>query len=57
MKNPLDVLQAKEKELQQVKKEIEALCRVLPLLGEETESIFPPPGAQAKPASRVTQLP
>jgi len=57
MKNPLDVLQAKEKELLQVKKEIEALCRVLPLLGEETEAVLPPPTAHAKPTLRVTQLP
>jgi hypothetical protein len=57
MKNPLDVLQAKEKELMQVKKEIEALCRVLPLLGEETEAMLPPPGTHSIPAPRVRQLP
>jgi hypothetical protein len=38
MRNPIEVLRQKEKELLQVRKEIEALRTVLPLLGEE-ESI------------------
>lgn len=41
MKNPMDVLQAKEQELTKVKREIEALRVALPLLGEDDESVRP----------------
>ncbi len=41
MKNPFDVLRAKEQELMKVKREIEALRVALPLLGEDEESVRP----------------
>ncbi|HUO24998.1 MAG TPA: hypothetical protein VMU61_04980 [Candidatus Aquilonibacter sp.] len=41
MRNPFEVLQAKEQELAKVKREIEALRVALPLLGEEEESGTP----------------
>ena len=61
MRNPLEVLKAKEQELAKVKCEIEALSLVLPLLGEESDiipsaaissSAFP-----SRIAQRVRQLP
>ncbi|MGA8868178.1 MAG: hypothetical protein WB510_14485 [Candidatus Sulfotelmatobacter sp.] len=41
MKNPFDVLRAKEQELIKVRREIEALRVALPLLGEEDDSRTP----------------
>jgi hypothetical protein len=38
MKNPMDVLKAKEQELIKVKRQIEALRLALPLLGEEGDA-------------------
>lgn len=39
MKNPFDVLRAKEQELLKVRREIEALRVALPLLGEEDDRV------------------
>jgi hypothetical protein len=59
MKDVMDVLRAKEQELQQVKMQIEALRIALPLLGDEGTS--PSSGiaavAPSKNAQRVVQLP
>lgn len=41
MKNPFDVLRAKEQELIKVRREIEALRVALPLLGDDEESVRP----------------
>lgn len=41
MKNPFDVLRAKEQELLKVRREIEALRVALPLLGEEDDRVSP----------------
>ncbi|HZQ24734.1 MAG TPA: hypothetical protein VFA89_18240 [Terriglobales bacterium] len=37
MKNPYEILRAKEQEIERVKQEVEALKLVAPLLGEEDE--------------------
>lgn len=57
MRNLLEVLQAKEQELVQVKREIEALRVVLPLLGDGVDSIAPAPPIPMRTAQRVMQLP
>ncbi len=57
MKNVFDVLRAKEQELVQVKKEIEALRTVLPLLGDQMETLTPAPSIPSRTAQRVMQLP
>jgi len=57
MKNVLEVLHAKEQELVQVKREIEALRLVLPLLGDAVETLTPAPSIPVRTAQRVMQLP
>jgi len=52
MKNPFDVLRAKEKELVKVKREIEALRVALPLLREEEDTLRPPAVFGATPPSK-----
>lgn len=49
MKNPYEVLRAKELELQQIKKEIEALRMTAQLLSEDAE-------APAEPKSNLRQM-
>jgi hypothetical protein len=58
MKNPMDVLRAKEQELTKVKREIEALRVALPLLGEDEDSVRTPTVFRAaQAAQKVVQLP
>lgn len=58
MKNPIEVLRAKEQELLKVKREIEALRVALPLLGEDDESATPGRSIFGVPAaSKVVPLP
>jgi len=55
MKNPYDVLRAKEQELMRVRKEMEALRIAVRLLGAEDNAA---PSGQAKPAlHRVVEMP
>jgi len=59
MRNPLEVLREKEQQLLQVKKEIEALRTVLPLLGEEESfaELVSSLTVQPAAAARVMQFP
>lgn len=54
MKNPMDVLKAKEKELIMVKRQIEALRVALPLLGEEGDATAALQAAQ--PAQKAATM-
>lgn len=56
MKNLLEVLKAKEQELVRVKREVEALSLVLPLLSEETDVILPA-NIPSRINQRMMQLP
>jgi hypothetical protein len=53
MKDPMEVLRMKEEELQQVKKEVEALRITLQLLGEKK----PAAAEQASDPRRVVEMP
>lgn len=57
MKNPVEVLRAKEQELLQVKREIDALRVVLPMLSDEDIASFSNPQVSASSARKVVQLP
>jgi hypothetical protein len=57
MRNPLEVLQEKEQELLKVKKEIEALYTVLPLLEAEESFANLVSSLATQPGSRVMQFP
>jgi hypothetical protein len=57
MKNPVEVLRAKEQEMLQVKREIEALRVALPLLGEEDVGSYSIAQVPASPLRKVVQLP
>jgi len=55
MKNPYDVLRAKEQELVRIRKEMEALRIAVRLLGAEDN---PAPAGDAKPQlNRVVEMP
>jgi len=56
MKSLLEVLKAKEQELVKVKREVEALSLVLPLLGEESD-VIPHDAMPSRVTERVRQLP
>ena len=53
MKNPFEVLRIKEQELQRVKKEVEALRTIAPLLAESAEK---PPNGKSE-GHEVIELP
>jgi hypothetical protein len=58
MKNPIEVLRAKEQELLKVKREIEALRLALPLLGDDEDTATPGRSIFGVPnASKVVSLP
>jgi hypothetical protein len=60
MKNPVEVLRAKEQELLQVKREIEALRVALPLLGgnlDDDDLAAFATQVPASPARKLVQLP
>jgi len=58
MKNPMDVLKAKEQELIKVRRQIEALRVALPLLGEEGDSVtLPTPMHATQSAQKAVPLP
>jgi hypothetical protein len=57
MKNPVEVLRDKEQELLQVKREIDALRVVLPMLSEEDIASYPRTQVPASSARKVVQLP
>jgi hypothetical protein len=56
MKNLLEVLRAKEQELVKVKREVEALSLVLPLLSEESD-VISPTTIPSRINQRIMQLP
>jgi hypothetical protein len=55
MKNPFDVLRAKEQELMRVRKEMEALRIAVRLLGAEDNA--PPVGEPKSKLTRVVEMP
>lgn len=58
MKDVMEVLRARERDLIRVKEEIEALRVAAPLLGDEEDFVpASPAGAPEKRAQRVTQFP
>ena len=62
MKNPIEVLRAKEQELLQVKREIEALRVALPLLGSDLDgdddhASFSTAQVRGSSSRKVVQLP
>ena len=60
MKNPIEVLRAKEQELLQVKREIDALRVALPLLSEEEVPVRMPSvfaGPHGHGSQKVVPLP